>query len=150
MSQRLLTDSQEKQICDLYFKDKASQRKIAKQMGCCQRTICNTIKRKGYKARDHLWKGGRLINTYGYVMIYSPSHPHCNNHGYVKEHRLVMEKYLGRYLEPEEVVHHRNKNKTDNQIENLGLFKNGGVHTKWHQTKRQEDRLLQKDFCVNS
>jgi len=143
---RLFTDNQETEICDLYFKNKLSQRKIAKQRGCRQGTICNIIKERGYKARNHsecqrgrlnsCWKGGRHVNTYGYVMVYNPSHPHCSLSGYMKEHRLVMEKHLGRYLEPEEVVHHHNKNKTDNRIENLFLFENGGIHTKWHKCQK--------------
>jgi len=43
-----------------------------------------------------------------------------------------MEKHIGRYLTPEEVVHHINEIKTDNRIENLMLFKNANEHTKFH------------------
>jgi|SRR5580765_433438 len=69
--------------------------------------------------KHYKWKGGRIISIYGYVLIYSPNHPFVNKNGYVKEHRLVMEQHLGRYLKPNEIVHHINGNKQDNRIENL-------------------------------
>jgi hypothetical protein len=80
-------------------------------------------------ARNNHWKGGRSsIN--GYALIQQPDHPHANRHGYVLEHRLVMEKMIGRFLEPQEVVHHRNKNKQDNSPANLQLFSENSEHLK--------------------
>ncbi len=75
----------------------------------------------------YLWKGGR-IHTHGYIRILKRDHPFCNKYGYVYEHRLVMEEHLGRYLDPNEVVHHKNKIRTDNRIENLELFSDNGKH----------------------
>lgn len=75
------------------------------------------------------WKGGRTINKDGYVEIYSPEHPYRRKHTpYVLEHRLVMEDHIGRYLKREEVVHHRDNDKQNNDISNLELFATNGEH----------------------
>ena len=71
-----------------------------------------------------------------YVKILSKQHPN-NVKGFVLEHRLVVEKKLGRYLKKEEVVHHINENKQDNRIENLMLFKNNKEHMKFHTKLKQ-------------
>jgi len=80
---------------------------------------------------SHNWKGGK-IESGGYIFIKKSEHPYCNYGGYVREHRLVMEKELGRYLEPQEVVHHINGDKLDNRIENLKLCKNESEHQDLH------------------
>jgi len=70
-----------------------------------------------YAEAHHNWKGGTFIAN-RYVWEYSPEHPN-NSKGYVKQHRLVMERHLGRYLSRTEDVHHINGDKTDNRLENL-------------------------------
>jgi hypothetical protein len=67
------------------------------------------------------WNGGKLeLSPHGeYVLVKSPEHPHRNQQGYVYEHRLVMERVLGRYLLPTEIVHHINLVPNDNRPENL-------------------------------
>lgn len=57
------------------------------------------------------------------MMIRVPDHPRAPNNGlYVFEHILVMEEMLGRYLTPDETVHHRNGVKDDNRPSNLELW----------------------------
>jgi hypothetical protein len=43
-----------------------------------------------------------------------------------------MEKHLGRYLKPEEVVHHIDGNPGNNVLDNLMLFPNDGEHSAHH------------------
>lgn len=74
------------------------------------------------------WKGGKQVDCYGYVLILNPDHPYSDSHGYIREHRLIMEKKIGRYLTDEEVVHHINHQRDDNKIENLMLFENHSQH----------------------
>lgn len=83
------------------------------------------------------WKGGHIRRNDGYVRILSPAHPFADSQGYVFEHRLVMEKYLGRYLGLEEIVHHINGNPADNRIENLMLFASESDHQAFHHAERR-------------
>ena len=77
-------------------------------------------------------KGGRYkVKNSGYILVYSPKHPFKNSSGCIFEHRLVVEKYLGRYLTKNEVVHHKNGVKDDNRIKNLELI-NKKKHSKLH------------------
>lgn len=74
------------------------------------------------------WKGGRLVDKSGYILLKAVGHPDANHWGYIREHRLVMEQMIGRRLLPLEVVHHRNGIKDDNRPKNLQLFSENGAH----------------------
>lgn len=82
------------------------------------------------------WKGGKYITKRdGYVHIYAPDHPKAKRNskgggGYVLEHRLVVEKILGRYLKDDEDVNHVNGDKTDNRPENLVVVRH---HAHYHE-----------------
>ena len=58
----------------------------------------------------------------GYVLVNLRNHPKSYSNGTIAEHTLVMEKILGRHLEPGENIHHINGIRHDNRPENLELW----------------------------
>ena len=68
----------------------------------------------------------------GYILVQSPKHPFADHKGYIREHRLVVEKKIGRYLKKEEAVHHINGQKADNSLKNLMLFSTHKKHMQFH------------------
>ncbi len=80
---------------------------------------------------NHRWQGGQHKNTNGYIMVYKPTHPFAKQN-YVRRSRIVAEKALGRYLEPNEIVHHINKTRDDDRIENLFIFETRTEHSVFH------------------
>ena len=86
--------------------------------------------------KNNFYNGGKTIDKRGYVYLYIPSHPFAQVNGFIAEHRLVMEKHIGRHLDPNEVIHHKGTkfpicsydDKGDNRIENLELLPNKASH----------------------
>lgn len=84
--------------------------------------LCRNCAQKG--DRHPNWKGGRQVDKDGYILISQQrAHPNCDRHGCVREHVLVMEKKLRRFLtgDERERVHHKNGIKDDNAPDNLEL-----------------------------
>ncbi len=86
--------------------------------------------------KNAFWTGGVAVDKHGYLLLHRPDHPYATKGGYVREHRLVMEQELGRYLLPEEVVDHRNGDTSDNRPENLRHFASNGEHLRATRTGR--------------
>jgi len=101
---------------------------------------CSSCAHKGNRA--HQWKGGRILDSMGYVnVLVRPNdffYPMAHKSGYIREHRLVMARHLGRCLQPWENVHHKNGIKTDNEIDNLTLTPSIAEHIQMH-TKGYQD-----------
>lgn len=86
------------------------------------------------RIKNSMWRGGRWKHWQGYVYVYQLNHPYAKN-GYVYEHRLVIEKDIGRYLLLTEHVHHINGIRDDNRIENLQLMTRS-EHMSYEMTKK--------------
>jgi hypothetical protein len=67
------------------------------------------------------WRGGVILHTNGYWYIYKPDY-HRAQGVYAKRADLVMEEKLGRLLQPNEVVHHKNRDTTDDSVDNLEVM----------------------------
>lgn len=96
-------------------------------------------KKKMSKSKTKKGIGHKKMRTDGYIAIYFPDHPKSNKDGYIMEHDLVMECFIGRWLNKNEVVHHINNIKSDNKIENLKLMTKS-EHMSMHAKERQEQR----------
>jgi hypothetical protein len=116
-------------VIELYTDEGLTLRKIAQRVPYAEETIRRWLRQAGVELRPrgqppgkHLPRGGRIIDASGYILVRAPDHPHANSGGYVYEHRWIVEQALGRYLLPEEVVHHLDGDKQNNDLENLRLF----------------------------
>ena len=102
------------------------------------------IRAKGEAKRNidcqGMYFGPEYYNGKGYILVYVPEHPYAQKRGHVMKHRLVMEQMLGRYLTPDEAVHHINGIKTDNRPENLQLM-NKKAHLQYHADKRKKEAV---------
>lgn len=126
----------------MYITNNLSQQNIAKLCGVNQSLIHRHLVRFNIPTRKFCgragkycsrWKGGRYKNTQGYILILQKGHLRTNESiHYVPEQILVAEKYLNRYLTKQETIHHINKIKDDNRLENLYLFSNESEHQRYH------------------
>lgn len=76
-----------------------------------------------------MFKTGKYKNHQGYVCVLNTQKD--KKRRYILEHVQVMENYLGRPLEKNEVVHHVNGKKDDNSIDNLELMLHS-EHLRFH------------------
>jgi hypothetical protein len=92
---------------------------------------------QNYDGMNNYGHTKKLAN--GYVLAYAPLHPRSQRTGYVMLHTVIMERHIKRYLNADEVVHHRNHIRDDNRIENLELMKKTD-HMRMHMKERNQRR----------
>ena len=98
--------------------------------------------RNQHSSQNNNWKGGKHLNAKGYVLIRKEGHPRASKRGnYVREHIILIEQNIGRYLKDDEIVHHINGNKSDNRLENLMLMKHG-KHSSLHRKKELKQGVV--------
>lgn len=84
-----------------------------------------TCRNTGYRGSGNpKWRGGRITDPDGRVMVYAPGHPNATLMGgtHAYEYRMVAAMARGKPLMDDEIVHHINGDVTDNRPENLQVM----------------------------
>lgn len=102
---------------------------------------------KALGASNGRWAGRKLHTSHGYVAVrVPPEHPHAwgppglKGFRYAYEHILVAEAKLGRSLREDELVHHKDEDKTNNAPNNLEVL-SVSEHAREHAERRGRDEL---------
>ena len=91
-------------------------------------SFCSHILATLLKISEDIENEKKIENGYAFVKT---------EDGWYPEHKLVVEKFIGRKLKPNEVVHHIDENKLNNDISNLMVFQSQKEHAEFHnKTKR--------------
>jgi len=85
------------------------------------------------------WRGGKRINSQGYSEVYMPEHHFVNVNGYVREHRVIYEKYHACCLLPWTSIHHIDGNRLNNDIHNLEAMTKNGHHQHHNHSKDRDE-----------
>ena len=131
------------EILEMY-KGGLSIKEIAKKIGRSSNVVALRVKRAGISRKwqasgpDHsMWQGGRMDDGQGYIKVWveadSTMSSMRDGAGYIKEHRLVLARKIGRPLLASETVHHIDGNRSNNTPDNLQLRQGKhGNHTAMH------------------
>ena len=95
------------------------------------------------------WKGGRMKQTSGYILLLNREHRLADKDGYVYEHRYLYEKYHNCCLLKWTVIHHINTNTSDNRVQNLEAM-TVGQNIKRHYLDRRAEFPPRKCFICAS
>ena len=121
--------------CGKVFKPARSSSKY-----CCRR--CSWDNNGGHNKKPETWWTSVRGYIVGRVWINGKA-------VFMRKHRWIMEKHIGRPLSKKEVVHHINGNKLDNSIENLTIIQ-FGEHSAYHNNNRKYKRGYKKTLSPKS
>lgn len=140
-----------------YIEEGLTGTDIGKIIGCNRHTVVRWIRELGISVRNesaaHRCKGyyqkmsgknhpnykdGKraIISGWGYrirTLKYDELDKHRHDKQWrVPEHVYIMENFINRSLTKREIVHHKDFDRMNNNIENLILFSNHSNHNKYH------------------
>ena len=139
-----MSDDLKSNLIMLYVEQRLSTREIARILGRSHKYVSYKLKEIGVTVDDRItalqsdrnpdWKGGKTTRD-GYVQISSKSI--CEKGK--SEHQIVMENYIGRELHENEVIHHIDGDKKNNNINNLALM-DRTAHARLHCIERWKNK----------
>ncbi len=130
-----------------YIAEGLSTLKIAKLISCGKSIIPVWLKKFNIPIRHGGPVGAKkpfILSNDGYKLIYKPDYRghlyrykrvggHITPNPYVPKQVLITEKKIGRYLTKNEVVHHKDGDRINNELSNLQLFFSRKTHGYYEQ-----------------
>jgi hypothetical protein len=122
---------------------KWTAQEIADKVGHFAETVRRYARENDITIHDP-YHPGFITTDSGYILLRRPNHPNADSKGYVREHILVMEAHIGRYLVDGEVVHHIDRDKSNNDLDNLQLMTRS-EHSSYHFHCGDSNRWLHRN-----
>ena len=129
-----------KLIRNFYEKHDMTVSEIAFRLNMSRTSVHRVITKYGMKnsrtrGRTLVPGATRIASGSGYMETFAPWSPMASPDGFVMTHDLIMSAIIGRPLAPDEVVHHIDGNKLNNDPRNLALMTRA-EHTRLHSKAR--------------